>query len=69
MSELHRRTRVDDPPFAWTSPSEGQSHTEHRAALDATLFRPDPDPDSAELVLELDAGELRLLPDSDLGGR
>jgi hypothetical protein len=67
MSELHCRTRVDDPPFTWTSPSEGQSHTEHRAALDATLFRAEPDPD--ELVLELEAGELRLLPDPSVGGR
>ena len=35
-----------------------QSHTEHQAALDATLFRSASDP--YELVLELDSGQLRL---------
>ena len=38
--------------------SEPESYTEHQAALDATLFRPDRDGD--ELVLELEAGELRI---------
>ena len=47
-------------PIHVTTPSEGQSHTEHQAALDATLFRTAADP--YELVLELHGGELRLRP-------
>lgn len=44
---------------AWSEgPSEPQSATEHQAALDATVFRTAQDP--YELVLELDAGQLRL---------
>ncbi len=39
-------------------PSESASATEHQAALDATLFRREPE--ARELVLELEAGELRL---------
>jgi len=39
-------------------PSESASAIEHQAALDATLFRRDEEP--SELVLELEAGELRL---------
>ena len=35
-----------------------ESYCEHQAALDATVFRPDRDAD--ELVLELEAGELRI---------
>lgn len=43
----------------WTTgPSEPESHTEHQAALDATVFRGSPE--SPELVLELDAGRLRI---------
>jgi hypothetical protein len=38
--------------------SEPESYIEHQAALDATIFRPDGD--VSELVLELEAGELRL---------
>jgi hypothetical protein len=57
MSELHWDGR-GDPGFAWTSPSEDQSHLEHRQALEATLFRSGRDPD--ELLLELEAGELHL---------
>ena len=43
--------------------SERESHTEHQAALDATLFRVSDAP--GELVLELDAGTLRVRPSSD----
>lgn len=40
-------------------PSEEESHREHRAALEATLFH---DPTRGdEVVLELDSGLLRLL--------
>lgn len=50
-----------DEPDAWNAgPSELQSATEHQAALDATVFRP---ADPFELVLELDAGQLRLCPE------
>ena len=44
-------------------PSELVSATEHQAALDATLFRREPE--ARELVLELEAGELRLHRRSD----
>lgn len=50
---------VNDGLANWAPPSEPQSHTEHRDALEATLFRLASDP--YELVLELDSGELRLL--------
>jgi len=43
---------------SWIGPSERQSHSEHQAALDATLFRSGED--AYELVLELEAGELRV---------
>jgi len=39
-------------------PTESASHTEHQAALDATVFQGDAA--RRELVLELEAGELRL---------
>ena len=39
-------------------PSERESHSEHEAALDATVFRAAGDP--IELILELDAGRLRV---------
>lgn len=39
-------------------PSEAASAMEHQAALSATLFRPERE--ASELVLELEAGELRL---------
>lgn len=42
----------------WVGPSEPESHSEHRAALDATLFRGGAEID--ELVIELDSGELRI---------
>ncbi|MEZ4334825.1 MAG: hypothetical protein R3F35_23955 [Myxococcota bacterium] len=41
-------------------PSESASAVEHQAALDATVFRAASR--ARELVLELDAGELRLRP-------
>jgi len=41
-----------------SSLSEPESYTEHQAALDATLFSPDGA--ANELVLELEAGELRI---------
>ena len=44
-------------------PSEAASAIEHQAALDATLFRRERA--ARELVLELEAGELRLLRRSD----
>lgn len=51
-----------DESQAWgAGPSEPQSATEHEAALDATLFRAARDP--YELVLELDAGQLRVRPE------
>ena len=44
--------------FCSVGPSESASAIEHQAALDATLFRGEPR--SREVVLELEAGELRL---------
>ena len=55
-----KRMRGESPPWI-SGPTEPESHTEHQAALDATLFRCASDP--YELVLELDAGELRLRAD------
>jgi hypothetical protein len=57
---MSQQFRPDSNGQAWASPSEREIHTEHLAALDATLFR-----ESAraeELVLELVAGELRVRP-------
>ena len=58
---MSQRTRKDSiverQPSLWAGPSEFESHSEHQAALDATLFRSGGD--AYELVLELDAGELR----------
>lgn len=45
-------------PSLWSAQSEPESHIEHQAALDATIFKASGDP--YELVLELDAGELRV---------
>ncbi len=58
MSQPDQTRILDDAQLLWEGPSEPQSHTEHQAALDATLFRAASDPQ--ELVLELDSGELRL---------
>lgn len=44
-------------------PSESASAIEHQAALDATLFRSERR--TRELVLELEAGELRLRQNAD----
>jgi len=53
--------RIAQGDLAWVGVmSEPQSHTEHQAALDATLFRNSDGSD--ELVLELDAGKLRIRP-------
>ncbi|HPG27736.1 MAG: hypothetical protein H6748_09075 [Spirochaetaceae bacterium] len=57
------RTGLGEGPLAWQGPSERESHSEHRAALDATVFRPSGDP--SELVLELEAGELRVRRPAD----
>ena len=42
--------------------SEPESYIEHQAALEATIFRPDASDasDASELILELEAGELRV---------
>jgi len=40
--------------------SEPESHIEHQAALEASLFRVSDDP--VELVLELKAGQLQVRP-------
>jgi hypothetical protein len=58
MSQQDRKHGMDEGRTVWAGPSEPQSHTEHQAALDATLFRSASDP--YELVLELESGELRL---------
>jgi len=58
MSQKIRPDPAWQYPTSWVGPSESESHTEHAAALDASLFRPTGDSD--ELVLELDAGQLRL---------
>jgi hypothetical protein len=47
------------PAGGWApGPSESASAVEHQAALDATLFRRDQK--ARELILELEAGELRV---------
>lgn len=46
--------------FPVHGPSEVASASEHQAALEATVFRGESE--SSELVLELEAGELRLRP-------
>ena len=56
MSDKDRIAQSD--PGSTGQISEPQSHTEHQAALDATLFSVSDESD--ELVLELDAGKLRL---------
>ena len=60
MAQRVTDDRGNEAGPGWSGPSEPQSHTEHLAALDATLFRKACDP--YELVLELDAGELRVRP-------
>jgi hypothetical protein len=58
MSEQNRMDRIDLGLLSCGSPSEPESHIEHQAALDATLFRTARA--SNELVFELEAGELRI---------
>lgn len=58
---LDAMTTFDESQAWGAGPSERQSATEHQAALDATLFSAARDPD--EVVLELDAGELRARPE------
>ena len=60
MLQQNRMDRIDQSLPAWVGPSEPESHAEHQAALDATLFRVSDDP--GELVLELEAGKLRVRP-------
>jgi hypothetical protein len=58
MSQQNRMDRIDPGWPSWAGQSEPESHTEHQAALDATLFQPSGD--SHELVFELECGELRI---------
>ena len=58
MARSNRNAGLEQTPPRFDGPSEPESHTEHRAALDATIFRAGADP--YELVLELEAGELRV---------
>ncbi len=58
MSQRNRMDRIEERPPSWVGLSEPESHTEHQAALEATLFRASRD--FEELVFELDGGELRL---------
>lgn len=65
MSQAGRKDAHETAPVAgWApGPSESASAIEHQAALDATLFRREQP--AGELVLELEAGELRLRRRSD----
>ncbi len=58
MPQQNRMDRIDSNSPHWVGPSEPESHTEHQAALDATLFHASGD--FKELVFELEAGELRM---------
>ncbi len=60
MSQSGRSEPMETwPAGVWApGPSESASAIEHQAALDATLFRGETR--SRELVLELEAGELRV---------
>jgi hypothetical protein len=66
MSERHFGPGRDDPFWSGASPSEDQSHSEHRAALDATVFGNSGARE--EFLLELDAGQLRFLAVAPHGG-
>jgi hypothetical protein len=59
MSQPRHPERVAESGPAWVSPSEPESHTEHRAALDATVFQKNTAA-AFELILELEAGKLRI---------
>lgn len=58
MSHENRFSQIDPVPSCWRGPSEPEIHDEHRAALDATVFQAARD--VPEIVLELEAGELRV---------
>ena len=58
MSQENRFAQIDPSSSCWRGPSEPESHIEHQAALDATVFQPSRD--IQEIVLELEAGELRV---------
>ena len=60
---MSRQGRNTQSELLLAGPSEPESHIEHRAALDATLFRPANDP--GEVVLELEAGRLLIRAPSD----
>lgn len=59
MSQPFRNGTIAEGSFDWSGLSEREAHTEHRDALDATIFRAE-GATSSELVLELEAGELRV---------
>ena len=65
MSTQDGKLGIDDGQPCWSGPNEPQSHTEHQAALDATVFQVANDP--CELVLELDSGRLRVRADHSGG--
>ena len=56
MSQQDRKLGIDEGQPCGSGPDEPQSHTEHQAALDATVFLNGNDP--YELVFELDSGRL-----------
>ena len=58
MSSQYPTAPTENDPPCGPGPSEPQSATEHQAALEATVFSASRDP--YEVVLELDAGKLRL---------
>jgi hypothetical protein len=62
-SQYHPAFEICPAAACSPGPSESASATEHQAALDATLFRREQE--ARELVLELEAGELRLRRRSD----
>jgi hypothetical protein len=58
MSQKDRMDGIERGLASWVGQSEPESHIEHQAALDATLFHSSGE--FHELVFELDAGELRI---------
>ena len=58
MSQQFRLEAVGEYGSYWAEISEPESFIEHQAALDATVFRPECT--DSELVLELEAGQLRV---------
>ena len=58
MSQSFRPESIADWAGLQRAPSEVECHTEHREALDATVFQPE---DGAqELIFELAGGQLRV---------